>query len=643
MDQYTSLFTPGRIGKLESKNRLVMAPMVRNYADEQGNVTSKHRAHIERVAQGGVGTMILEATFVSPEGKGFVRQLGIESDDRIDGLRRLAAVAQAHGARIGPQLFHAGRQTTAAVSGVQPVAPSPIAEATLGEVPRALSVAEIHAVVDAYGQAARRAQAAGFDFVELHGAHGYLIMQYLSPFSNQRDDEYGGTRERRLRFLEEVVRAVRDQVGPEFPVVVRLSADELVPNGLTPEDTVVIARRLEQLGVDALHITAGGYAAYTTGYMIQPMAIADGPLIHYAQQVKEAVSIPVIAVGKIRTPELANAVIEQGQADFVALGRVLLADPDWPNKAKEGRQSEINLCIACNQGCISRLFEQKDVWCTVNPETAREREFALPLPEMKQRILVAGGGPAGMAAAKVAAERGHHVILCEEDDHLGGQLIAAAAAPYRPGWEEFRRYLINRVTELPVDVRLNTRVTPELAVQEGVDTVILAIGSSAILPDVPGIGKMNALTARALLEGKATATGQVVVAGGGCAGAQTAEFLATRGHPVTIVEMLGEIALDAPRAERELLLGRLADLGVVFKTNTTITEMRDGAVLVEGPDGREELPAETVVLCLGSRANDGLAEALRGKVSRVISVGDAVEPRRVTEAVAEGALAALAL
>ena len=304
MAAYSALFSPGRIGSREAKNRLVMAPMVRNYADSEGRVTPRFLAHMERIARGGVGTMILEATNVTPEGKGFANQIGIYSDDLIPGLAEVAQLAHAQGVLIGPQLFHAGRQTSSAVSGMQPVAPSAVTCPTIGEEPRALSVEEIQAIVDAFGQGARRAKEAGFDFIELHGAHGYLITQFLSPLTSTRDVPAAALR--RGAFVEEVVQATRNAVGADFPILMRLSADELLPNGLKMEDTIAIARRLEELGVDALHTSAGGYDSYDSGLMIQPMAIPDGPLIPYAQGVKEAVGIPVIAVGKLRSPEMGD-------------------------------------------------------------------------------------------------------------------------------------------------------------------------------------------------------------------------------------------------------------------------------------------------------------------------------------------------
>jgi 2,4-dienoyl-CoA reductase-like NADH-dependent reductase (Old Yellow Enzyme family)/thioredoxin reductase len=641
MSEYPLLFSPGKIGSMELKNRVVMAPMVRNYADEQGRITDRYRGHMGRIARGGVGMMILDATFVGPEGRGFPRQIGIHSDDMIPGFRALVDELHRWDVKVGPQLHHAGRMTSVRITGARPVAPSPIRDPAVNEEPRALTVAEIRVLVEAYADGARRAREAGCDFVEIHGAHGYLIAQFLSPYSNHRDDAYGGTPEGRRRFLEEVVGAMRREVGGDFPVTVRLSCDELVAHGLTPHNTAEIARRLQELGVDAIHVSAGNPASYTRGYTIPPMAVPDGVLLPYARGIKRAVDIPVIAVGKIRDPKLAEGALRDGAADFVALGRPLLADPDWPMKAVGGRSDEINLCIACNQGCIGRLFDRLDVWCTVNPETGRELEFARPAPESAKCVLVAGGGPAGMEAAKIAAERGHRVILCEMEDRLGGQLAAAAAAPHRHGWAELRDYLEGEMRRLKVDVRLNTRATPDLARRERADVAIIAVGASPLRQSIPGIDRPHVVTSRDLLEGKATAKGAVVVAGGGCAGAQTAEYLAARGHSVTIVEMLSAIAEDAPLAERELLLARLQQLGVVSLTETKIVDIGRDRVTVQYPGGLRDLHAETVVICMGSRSNDGIADEMAGVVGASISVGDAVSPRKTTEAMLEGARAAL--
>lgn len=637
---FSILFSSTNIGSLKLKNRLVMPPMVRNYATEDGMVTDRYFAHIERIAKGGVGMLVLEASYISSEGKGFKNQLGVHNDAVVPGLCRLVKVAHKHEAAIGVQLHHAGRQTSSETTGQRPVAPSSIPDPTINEAPHRLTQEEIKDIVEKYGKSAGRAKEAGCDFVEIHGAHGYLITQFLSEFSNKRKDRYGGSFENRMRFALEVVSSVREAVGDNFPVTIRLSADEMVPDGLTVRETKKIAKELEQVGIDALHVSAGNYASYAKGKMISPMAIEDGPLVSHAQEIKSTVNIPVITVGKIRTPEMASSILEKDQADFIAIGRTLLADPDWPNKVMEDRLDEINPCIACNQGCIGRLFAQQDVLCTVNPETSREELFAKK-PEEKKKILIAGGGPAGMSAARTAAQRGHEVVLFEKENMLGGQLGAAGAAPHREGWNELLETLKRDIKRLGVDVRLGEELTIENAKRIKPDKVIVAIGSAAVIPNIPGVGRTQVTTSRAVLTNKAKATGDVLVAGGGCAGAQTAEYLAENGHNVTIVEMQESVALDAPTADRALLLERLKKLGVEFLTETKVMSIGEKHVIVEGVEGQKNINAQTVVICLGSFPNNGLAEELEEVVSDVEVVGDALEPRRVTEAMAEGALAVI--
>jgi len=509
-------------------------------------------------------------------------------------------------------------------------------------------VKEIQEIVDAFAQAARRAKDAGYDFVEIHGAHGYLITQFLSPYSNLRTDEYGGSEENRMRFVSEVYKAVRNAVGPGFPVIMRISADEMVPSGVTLEDSANIAKRLEALGVDAIHVSSGNYASFNRGYMIAPMSMPDGPEVPFAEWIKSCVSVPVIAVGKIRSAAMAEDIIRTHKADFVAIGRSILADPDWPKKAQEGRIEQIRNCIACNEGCINRLFSNQDVWCTVNPETGHEEEFAKQLPEVGKLVFIAGGGPAGMEAARVAALRGHRVTLFEQRDHLGGALLLASMPPQRPGWNELRDYLVGEMKRSGVDVRLRSKATADMAKKSGAEVAIVAIGASQVPPAIPGIRSKNVALSRDLLEGTARVHGEkVVVMGGGISGALIADFLSQRGHEVCIVTSGKEIAKDAPVVVRDLMLDRLSQQGVKMLTDTKIIGIESGKVLIVGPGDSEELPgelpADTVVASTGAKPNNGLADELRKIVKQVFVVGDAALPRDVTYAMLEGARAGLFL
>lgn len=636
---YKKLFSPIKIGSMELKNRLVMPPMVRNYASLKGLVTEQYLDHIESIAKGGVGMLILEASYITEQGKGFLNELGIHNDKVIPGLNKLAKVAHKHKAKIGIQLYHAGRQTSSATTGMPLVAPSPIPCPLMQGNPKQLTKKEIKQIVQQFADAAARAQKAGLDFVELHGAHGYLITQFLSPFSNKRKDEYGGSFENRFRFAKEIVEAVRAAVGDKYPVTIRLSADEMVPGGLRAGDVAKIAAELEKLGVDAIHISVGNYASYAQGYLIPPMVMDDGLLIKYAQVIKEAVNIPVITVGKIRTAKMGENAIKKGYADMVAIGRTLLADPEWPNKVKNNQLETINPCIACNQGCIQRLFSGQQVWCTTNPATAREKLFKTT-SKKKRTVVIIGGGPAGLSAARTAASRGDKVILFEKNRSLGGQLPLAAAAPNRPGWEELLRALIRDVKHLGVAVKLGIEPTADEVKQLKPNQVIIAVGSSANQPKISGLNNVYAVNSRDVLSKKFRLKGAVVVVGGGCAGAQTAEYIADKHHKVTIIEMGQDIALDAPLEDRALLLGRLAQKKVKILTKTMVIGFEKNKVIVLRGKKKDVLPAKTVVLCLGSHSNNSIAKVMKKVCKNVVIVGDARKPRRVTEAMIEGALAA---
>ncbi|MGB9081515.1 MAG: NAD(P)-binding protein, partial [Desulfuromonadaceae bacterium] len=455
MSQFEKLFEPGTIGKMRIRNRIISAPMERNYADAYGSVTQKYIDNLVAKAAGGVGLILIEATYVDPLGKGRVLELGLYDDRQIPGYRRLTQAVHEQGAKIGLELVYGGRQSHSAVTGVQAHGPSPVTCTVPGyfELPRELEVAEIKTLVHKFGEAARRSKEAGFDIVELHCAHGYLIAQFMSPYANKRTDEYGGTFEKRMRFPLEVIAAVRKAVGDDFPIACRVPGDEYIDGGLTPEDVIIIAKRFEEAGVDLIDVSAGVYESAFS--IVQPMGMPLGCNVHLAEGIKAAVNIPVSIAGRINDAAFADSILKEGKSDFISMARALHADPQFPNLSREGRLDDICMCIGCNQGCIDVLGTMAPVYCAINPQAGRERELAIKRADRKKRVVVVGGGPGGMSAARVAALRGHDVSLYEKGSELGGQLLWARKALKRGELEQCIRYLATQVRKAGVDVHLN--------------------------------------------------------------------------------------------------------------------------------------------------------------------------------------------
>ena len=470
---FRHLLSPGRIGKMTVRNRMVMPPMGTNYASDDGFITGRIIRYYEARAEGGTGLIIVEVAAVAPEGKAISHQVGIWADKFIPGLRCLAESIKKHGARAVIQLHHAGRQTTAKTTGYRPVAPSEIACPICRDTPRALNVDEIRGLVEAFGHAARRAREAGFDAVEIHGTHGYLINQFLSPYSNKRTDEYGGSPGARRRFPMEVYDAVRAAVGEDFPVLFRINADEGVEGGITPEEGRDFARVLEQAGVDALHVSGGVYGSPLP--IIPTMYEPPLPLAGYAADIKAEVDIPVIAVGKVHDPETGERLIADAEADFVSLGRALITDSHFARKVELGQIKNIRKCIECNQLCVDPLLVyDQPVSCIYNARAGKELDFPFVKARRSRKVVVVGGGPGGLEAARVARERGHRVILFERSGELGGQGRLARKAPHKERFGEILRYLIYRVETLDADIRLNSAATEETSCAS--QTVILATG-----------------------------------------------------------------------------------------------------------------------------------------------------------------------
>ncbi len=630
------LFSPIRIGKMELKNRMVMAAMGTGQANPGGTVSERTLKYYIRRAMGGVGMVIVETTTVDPSGLISKTRLRIDDDRFIESLSVLASQIKAHGARAAIQLAHRGRQATREEVGAQPIGPSPIPAPGVTDVPRELSVEEINRLIDAFAEGARRAKEAGFDAVEIHGAHGYLVGQFLSRSSNIRKDEFGGDINGRARFAVEMVRRMKKRVGKEFPLLFRFSADEHVEDGTNLEEAKIVARLVEDAGADAIHVSAGNYATFE--WVVQPMALPRGCLVSLAEGIKKVVAVPVITVGRINDPSLAESILQEGKADIIALGRPLIADPDFPQKALEKREKEIRKCIACNVCIDSRIRLKADLRCTINPEFGKEEEYQYKPARARKKVLVIGGGPGGMEAARVARIRGHQVTLCEESGQLGGQLILAAKAPSKKEIRNITDYYEHMLKKLGVDVQLQTKATLEMVEELKPGVIIVATGAYALRPNIPGSDRSNAVTAHDVFGERVKLKGKnVVIIGGGAVGCETAEYLSEKGFVPTVVEMLGDVAMDVEKITRKTVLDILSERNIKVLTHAGVTRIEKGKVVfIDGAGKEKSITADTVILAMGARPDDELMKRLKERGLPVFAVGDCVEPRKAIDAIQEG-------
>ena len=629
-----NLFSSFSIRTLKMQSRIVMPPMATNYATGEGLVTERQVAYYVERARGGAGYITVEHTGILEQGKASPNMLLISTDkhaSRVEGL--IEAVHRVDG-KIIVQLNHAGRQTSSAVTGSPIVGPSPISCPTRNEIPHELSVNEIEDIIEAFSKAAARVRKAGADGVEIHMAHGYLICSFLSPFSNKREDGYGGNIQGRSRFAVKVLKSVRGRVGPDFPIICRLSGDEYVNGGLRIEETKEVAKILEKEGADALHVSACNAVSVYLNH--PPYYVEEGVFVHLAEAIKSVVNIPVITVGRIRNPVMAEEVLRDEKADLVSMGRALIADPHMPRKATEGRFDEIVPCISCNR-CIQSIRKGL-LQCAVNPETGNEARFRLSKAARSKKVWIVGGGPGGLKAAEIAALRGHQVTVFEKDQRLGGRMKLAAIPPKKGILNDFLDYLERRVRRLGVTLELGREFTADELENDKPDVVIVASGALPRFPDWKGVEKSGVLSVdEALSKGRERVGKRVLVIGGGGVGAETADFLSEEGCEVTIVEMLDEIASDLVVHLKHYLSERLTKKGVATLTSTTAKELGKGYAVVEDASGSRKIGGfDTIVLAVGSIPNDRIAKSLKGKVAELYVIGDASQPRETMEAVYEG-------
>jgi len=662
------LFKPVKVGSMDLKNRICM-PAIHHAYTPDGMVNDKLVEYYRARAEGGAAFITVGGCTVDELGGG-PAMIGLHEDKFIPGMERLASVIKDAGAYAGVQLYQAGRYTHSIMTGgIQPIAPSPIASRLTREEPREMTLEDIETVQENFAAAALRAKKAGFNAVEIIASAGYLICQFLSPLTNQRNDEYGGSWENRCRFGVEVVKKVKERLGEDVTLLVRLSGNDYMPGSNTNEEAAAFAVELEKAGVDCFNVTGGWHETRV------PQITGDlprGGFAYLARGIKEAVSVPVIASNRINDPGVAEKILREDQADLINMGRPLIADPWLPEKTRNGKTGSIRKCIACNQGCLDMVFTMQELHCAVNPLAGREHEVNITNAESPAKVLVVGGGPAGMQAAVTAASRGHQVTLWEKEGQLGGQLHYACLPPGKQEFITLVDYLRNRLEETGVKVELNREASRENIRDFGADKVVLASGAVSSSAPCPVEDESRVVNAVEALKGEINPGKNVVVVGGGAVGCETALAVSRMGTPdaetvkfllendaetpekikelmhwgtrnVTVIEQFKGIGKDIGMSTRWVIIKCLRNMGVAMHDRTAVKKITGEGVLVEKEGEETFFPADTVVLAVGATPVNRLAEELKEEQFELHVTGDASSPRKVTEAIKEGFDAALLL
>jgi 2,4-dienoyl-CoA reductase-like NADH-dependent reductase (Old Yellow Enzyme family)/thioredoxin reductase len=607
------LFSPIKIGRVELKNRIIMAPMVTRLGSTDGFMTEREKNYFIRRAEGGTALITVGNVTILPHVEPEPRYDGIWDDKFLPTWREYANVIHGAGSKISLQLCHVGNQGKPAETGIQPVAPSAIVSPLTGEMPRELTKKEIKELVEKFAEAAVRARDAGADMVEIQGVQGFLVQNFMTPLFNKRTDEYGGDLKGRIKFPVEIVKKVKEKAGSDYPVVFRMVASDLVEGGITLEEEKLRAPMLAEAGVDALHFTAG--AGHHVRHLGMPPSDAGrNCIVDLVAQIKRVVDVPVMVCQRIVDPVEAEKILRDRKADIISLGRALINDPDWPRKAAEGAFEDIRICIGCCQGCYDETREGRSWTCIYNPEVGKEKEYEISRAEELKKVLVIGGGPGGLEVARVAALRGHEVTLYDKGSEL--------------------------LEKLSVKIILNKTVTPVLVEETNPDVVIVATGAVPIIPEIPGVDRKNVVTTQDILSGKINGLGdKLVVIGGGMVGCETAEFLAEQGKKVTITSRREEIATDVGIVRKPYLMQRLSNYGVEIIPSTWVEEIAEYGIIAKDKNGQKKNVGvfDTIVLSWGVKSFNEIAKQIEGKVSKVYVIGDALEPHTALEAIAEGA------
>ncbi len=633
------IWEPIQVGTMALRNRMVMPPMSTRISNTDGSVSPRLLKYYETRAKGGVGAIIVEYSYVDEEAsKAAVCQLGVYSDNLLPGLGELAETIQFHGAKALMQLCHGGGQSPSSLIKRSPLAPSAIPGKS-GEFPKEMTIDEIKKVVSSFGDAALRTQKAGFDGVEIHGAHGYLINQFLSQRFNKRTDAYGPSFSARVRFPMEIVQEIRQKVGKKFTVGFRLNVDDFMVDGVTLEESKQFVKMLEDVGISYIHASGGTYESHQ--YMISPSYLKRGHLAYLAREIKQVVSIPVISVGGINH-EVGPQIIENGDADLVAMGRALVADPELPNKLKDGRLEAVRPCIRCNDGCIGRFFQGKTMRCATNPATGRESRFIVQPASQSKNIVVVGAGVAGMELARITKKKGHRVTVFEKNSQVGGNAAVAAVPKFKQDVKNLITWYKNQLDALDVDLRLSQEAGLGEVQRLKPDVLVVAVGSEPLIPRIQNINDQKVVTASDLLTGNAKAKGKVVIIGGGLVGIETALYLATEKagsiQGITVVEMLADIASDVVSVNKLEIKRLIKEEHIKTITSAKVTNISENGLEYTDEDERTiSLEADTIILAVGFVARSGLAANLREAAPAVYVIGDSNKPRKIFDAINQAA------
>lgn len=647
VNKYQNIFSPFRIGNVQIKNRIELSPALPCLASPEGFVTRELIEFFRSIAKGGAAIVNVGDTAIDSEyAKDHDHQLNLGDNKVIAGLNTLVEAVQRYGAKISIELNHGGRFVEPRlINGKNPIGPSPIPskrEVMLAalEGRKVVQVKEmdqdlIDGVVSNYASAAYRCLVAGFEMVMLHGAHGHLLGQFLSPYTNKRTDGYGGSLENRARFALEVLTSIRKKVGNRLALEYRISATEHVKEGMHEEETIEFIKMIEDK-IDLIHLSVGLVTEpATVPHMMQPTYFPHGYNVHYAERVKKAVRIPVVAVGSIDL-EMADKIIAEGKADIVAMARAIVADPEIINKAYRGEIENIRPCVRCNS-CTHRISRFLPIRCAINPVIGREVQYGyIRQADKKKKVVIVGGGPAGMEASQVASSRGHQVTLYEKEERLGGSLHFAAAPPFKADMKKYLDWMIKKTQQAPIEVKLATEATADSIKAERPDVLIVAIGADPLVPEIPGVNKLNVVWAGDVVMGRAKIGEKIVVVGAGMTGCETGLYLAQQGKKVTIIDMVGplEIAQDAPIINRRGLIQLLQKQGVEIKTEVKLEEITDkGVLVIDKQWNRFIIPADIVVLSLGFKIRTESAKLFQGLAREIYVVGDCSNPRNLMAAI----------